>query len=256
MAGLFGVVIQCLLTEEQLEVSDLPFVVKRTIMARYNDLAKPSTSPMNTINDIQYQQMQPEDFAAVLQLGNLVHGAGYLTPDSLQLYFERGLAKHHNASFVAYSQTQQLVGFRLAFAAGNWDLDQWCSPRLWPVSPEKVAYFKCNTVSPAHQGGGIGGHLLQLSMTALQQQGAVAGLAHLWQQSPGNAAVKYFSRHGGVLIKEHPDKWRAESLQGYACVRCGFDCHCSAAEMLLIFTATRPTPPKQRQGCMFRRPLP
>lgn len=185
--------------------------------------------------------MQPEDFAAVLQLGNLVHGDGYLTPESLQQYFERGLVREINASFVAYADdqddphTQYLVGFRLAFAAGQWLTDQWCSTGLWPVSPEKVAYFKCNTVSPAQQGTGIGGQLLQLSITALQQQGAVAGLAHLWQQSPGNAAVKYFSRHGGVLIKEHPDKWRAESLAGYACVRCGFDCHCSAAEMILLF---------------------
>lgn len=180
--------------------------------------------------------MQPADFAAVLQLGNLVHGEGYLTPQSLQQYFERGLAAQHNASFVAYSDTQQLIGFRLAFAAGQWPLDQWCSPQLWPVPAEQVAYFKCNTVSPAHQGGGIGGQLLLLSIQALQQQGATAGLAHLWQQSPGNAAVKYFSRHGGVFIKQHPDKWRAESLLGYACVRCGFDCHCSAAEMILRFS--------------------
>ncbi len=179
--------------------------------------------------------MQAEDFATVLQLGNLVHGDGYLTPESLQQYFERGLVREHNASFVAFADDNQLVGFRLAFAAGQWAPDQWCSPNLWPVLPEKVAYFKCNTVAPSQQGAGIGGKLLQLSITALQQQGAIAGLAHLWQQSPGNAAVKYFSRHGGVLIKEHPDKWRAESLAGYACVRCGFDCHCSAAEMILLF---------------------
>jgi len=194
---------------------------------------------MNPTQRIQYRPMQAEDFTAVLQLGNLVHGDGYLTPESLQQYFERGLARELNASFVAYTDGVQLVGFRLAFAAGQWQPDPWCSPELWPVSPEKVAYFKCNTVSPAQQGAGIGGHLLQLSIAALQQQGAVAGLAHLWQQSPGNAAVKYFSRHGGVLIKEHPDKWRAESLAGYACVRCGFDCHCSAAEMILLFPAHR-----------------
>ncbi len=190
---------------------------------------------MNTINNIQYRPMQPTDFAEVLQLGNLVHGAGYLTPALLQLYFDRGLSQQLNASFVAIAATKQLIGFRLAFAPGQWELDQWCSPQLWPVTPEKVAYFKCNTVAPELQGAGIGGQLLLLSIGALQQQGAVAGLAHLWQQSPGNAAVKYFSRHGGVLIQQHADKWRAESLQGYACVRCGVDCHCSAAEMILQF---------------------
>lgn len=185
--------------------------------------------------------MQPEDFAAVLQLGNLVHGDGYLTPELLAQYFAKGLAQQHNASFVAYSQSGQMVGFRLAFAAGQWVLDQWCSPDLWPVPAEKTAYFKCNTVTPTQQGSGIGGHLLQLSIAALQRQGAIAGLAHLWQQSPGNAAVKYFRRHGGVLVKEHADKWRAESLAGYACVRCGFDCHCSAAEMILVFAAPTST---------------
>ncbi|MBU2428881.1 MAG: GNAT family N-acetyltransferase, partial [Gammaproteobacteria bacterium] len=121
---------------------------------------------MNTTNNILYRPMQADDFPAVLQLGNLVHGDGYLTPELLQQYFERGLAAKYNASFVAYTPTQQLVGFRLAFAAGQWQLDQWCSPHLWPVTPEKVAYFKCNTVAPQMQGAGIGGQLLQLSIQA------------------------------------------------------------------------------------------
>lgn len=184
--------------------------------------------------NIDYRPLTPADFAAVLRLGNLVHGEGYLTPESLQHYYQQGIKHGINAGWVAYQQ-QYLAGFRLAFAAGQWQPDHWCSPELWQLPAATVGYFKCNTVAPAHQGAGIGGQLLQLSIGSLRQQGAMAGLAHLWQQSPGNAAVKYFSRHGGVLIKQHADKWRAESLAGYACVRCGCDCHCSAAEMLLRF---------------------
>lgn len=184
------------------------------------------------IPTVHYYPLAVPHFADVLALGNQVHGAGYLTSCSLAQYHQQGLQAQFNAGWVAYDD-QGLAGFRLAFAAGQWSLDQWCSPELWPVPADKTAYFKCNTVRPDLQGFGIGGQLLQHSITALCQQGALAGVAHLWRESPGNAAVRYFSKHGGQLVRVHPDKWRAESLAGYACVRCGFDCHCSAAEMVL-----------------------
>lgn len=187
-----------------------------------------------TLNNIRYSELQTVDFAEVIALGNKVHGDGYLTTALLEKYYQQGIAGGVNAGVVARAGAV-LAGFRLAFAAGQWQTDTWCSPDLWQLPEASVAYFKCNTVAPDFQGHGIGGLLLQLSITALKQQGARAGVAHLWQQSPGNAAVKYFSRHGGVLVKEHPDKWRQDSLNGYACVICGFDCHCSAAEMILRF---------------------
>lgn len=190
------------------------------------------------MNDLQitYHPLQPEHFADVIRLGNLVHGDGYLTPELMVKYHQQGIAKDINAGFVAY-RGQEIVGFRLAFAAGQWQSDEWSSPPLWPVAKADMAYFKCNTIAPSLQGAGIGGALLQLSIQALQAQGAKAGIAHLWMQSPGNAAVKYFSKHGGTLVKVHPDKWRADSLNGYACVICGYDCHCSAAEMVLTFAS-------------------
>lgn len=187
-----------------------------------------------TSNDIQYFELQPSDFAEVIALGNKVHGDGYLTAELLGSYYQQGIYSGMNAGRIVRCGNN-LAGFRLAFAAGQWQPDQWCSPALWQLPPGEVAYFKCNTVAPQFQGQGIGGQLLLQSIKALKQQGARAGVAHLWQQSPGNAAVKYFRQHGGVLVKEHPDKWRQDSLNGYACVRCGFDCHCSAAEMILRF---------------------
>lgn len=188
---------------------------------------------------IQYQPLTPEHFAAVIALGNQVHGDGYLSDELIRLYHQQGQKAGHNAGVVALDN-QGLAGFRLAFAPGQWQPDQWCSPDLWGVPATQVGYFKCNTVRPDLQGSGIGGALLQLSTQAFIAQGAVAGVAHLWVQSPGNAAVRYFSKHGGELVKIHPDKWREDSLNGYECVRCGFDCHCDAAEMILRLTPTTP----------------
>jgi ribosomal protein S18 acetylase RimI-like enzyme len=188
---------------------------------------------------IQYQPLTPQHFAAVIALGNQVHGDGYLSDELIRLYYQQGQKAGHNAGVIALDN-QGLAGFRLAFAPGQWQPDQWCSPQLWGVPVAQVGYFKCNTVRPDLQGSGIGGALLQLSIQAFIAQGAVAGVAHLWVQSPGNAAVRYFSKHGGELVKIHPDKWREDSLNGYECVRCGFDCHCDAAEMILRLAQAAP----------------
>lgn len=183
---------------------------------------------------INYQNITPDDFEQIMQLANHVHGDGYLTPDVMQRWYLQGLAHGINAGFVAYDQ-QQLIGFRITFAAGQWRVDQWSTPTLWRVPVEQVCYFKCNTVDEQYRGAGVGGKLLRLSIDAAKQQGATAGVSHLWKQSPGNSAVKYFSKCGGELVKSHPDKWHQDSLDGYNCILCGFDCHCEAAEMIIYF---------------------
>lgn len=180
------------------------------------------------------QPLSAEHFAAVIALGNRVHGDGYLDDASMLDYFQRGIKDGINAGVVAL-KNEQVVGFRLVFAPEQWQADQWTSPELWPVPKAQLGYFKCNTVAPELQGQGVGGLLLQRSIEGLKAQGARAGLAHLWMESPGNAAVRYFSKHGGQLVKVHPDKWNADSKAGYTCVRCGNDCHCHAAEMVLCF---------------------
>ena len=90
-------------------------------------------------------------------------------------------------------------------------------------------------VHPDWQGQGIGQRLLQNSIQALKQQGATAGLAHLWRESPNNSAVRYFSKAGGRLLQIHPNRWQHLSAEGYLCPRCGAVCCCSAAEMVLEF---------------------
>ncbi|MFD1619253.1 GNAT family N-acetyltransferase [Thalassotalea marina] len=187
-----------------------------------------------TTDKIRYQEMQIDDFEQVIQLGTDVHGEGYIDKTNLTEWFDKGVTTQSNANFVAYDG-DKLVGFRITFAPNSWQIDHWCSPQLWQVPSNQVCYFKCNTVDQHYRGYGIGSKLLSLSINAITKQGATAGVSHLWMQSPGNSAVKYFTKCGGQLIKEHPDRWNELSQKGYLCPICHNDCHCSAAEMLIRF---------------------
>ncbi len=189
------------------------------------------------MKNIIYRPMATTDLERIVTLGNHVHGDGYLCSENAKNWYEKGLKNSINAGFVAYDE-DKLVGFRLTYAVGNWDIDKWCSPQRWQVPQANVCYFKCNTVDENYRGYGIGSQLLKLSIEAAQQQGATAGVSHLWKQSPGNSAVKYFTKCGGELVQSHPDKWREQALNGYDCVICGFDCHCEAAEMIIYFNRT------------------
>jgi GNAT superfamily N-acetyltransferase len=174
---------------------------------------------------------------AVLQLANQIHGDNYLDASSLYQLCELGVKSGLNASFVAINDQNAVIGYRLSLAAGQWPIDHWCSISQWPFAPADMAYFKSVGVLAEYQGQGIAQALLQASIEVLQAQGAKAGLAHIWRESPGNAAERYFTKAGASLIKVHADRWLALSEQaGYACPICGNRCHCSAAEMLLPFT--------------------
>ena len=187
---------------------------------------------------VHYEKLAPKYFKQVIKLANAVHGDGYLTQPRLTDWAARGISNDSNCGYVALSKkgnSEKLVGFRITFAAQHWQTDQWCSPKLWQVPKDKCCYFKCNTVDESYRGLGIGKKLLQLSTAAAQKQGALAGVAHLWKQSPNNSAVGYFTHCGGTLVKSHPNKWNEESKQGYNCILCGHDCHCEAAEMIIYF---------------------
>ncbi len=180
-------------------------------------------------------QLTPDYFDAVIALANDVHGDNYIDQQSLKEIYNKGVKKGINASFIALDNNK-LVGVRLSYAPGNWQIDAWCSPKLWHHKSESVAYFKCIAIDKSQQGKGIGPQLLAASIAALKEQGATAGIAHLWRQSPGNGAVKYFTKAGGILIKNHPDRWLKQCQEeGYLCTLCGRDCHCEAAEMILPF---------------------
>jgi ribosomal protein S18 acetylase RimI-like enzyme len=183
---------------------------------------------------IKYLPLTSEYFLQVITLGNLVHGDGYLDSQNLEQWTNKGITKGINSSFVALLD-DKVVGFRITYSANNWKIDQWCSPSSWQVASDKCCYFKCNTVDEHYRGLGIGKKLLQLAIEGAKQQGALAGISHLWKQSPNNSAVSYFTKCGGELINSHPGKWNEESKQGYNCILCGHDCLCEAAEMIIYF---------------------
>ncbi|QYJ84538.1 GNAT family N-acetyltransferase [Shewanella mesophila] len=184
---------------------------------------------------IEIVPLTDQFFEQAITLGNLVHGEGYLDVSMLSIMSIKAIKVGINANFVALDK-QKVVGFRLTYAAGNWQPDRWCSPSLWPAAAGDLCYFKCNTVAEGYRGQGIGNALLQASITATKLQGAVGGISHLWQQSPDNAAIGYFSRAGGTLIKAHPDRWNNNpDHPDYICVLCGATCHCTACEMLLLY---------------------
>ena len=190
----------------------------------------------NNKDTIRYLPLTSAYFSQVITLANQVHGEGYLDDEKIKQWTNKGIVNAINCSFVALLDNK-LVGFRSTYSANQWSIDQWCSPALWQVDSQKCCYFKCNTVDEKYRGLGIGKQLLKLAIEAAQQQGAQAGISHLWKQSPNNSAVCYFSKCGGKLIKSHPDKWNEDSRQGYDCVLCGHDCHCEAAEMIIHFNS-------------------
>ncbi|WP_199609419.1 GNAT family N-acetyltransferase [Flocculibacter collagenilyticus] len=184
---------------------------------------------------LKISEITPEHFADIIKLGNEVHGDNYLTDESLQEIYQKGFNHDINLSYVAHME-DKLIGFRLTYAPNKWKIDKWCTPTQWGVDSDKVVYFKCNTVDEAYRGHGIGGKLLTASIEKAKSVGAVAGVAHLWRQSPGNSSVKYFTKAGGILVKDHPDRWnKAHYGDNYICTICGEDCHCVAAEMILHF---------------------
>jgi GNAT superfamily N-acetyltransferase len=186
---------------------------------------------------VHITELTPAFFPAVIKLANQIHGDNYLSLASLTQMQQQGMTQGINASFVALDAEQQVVGDRLSCAAGQWQPDQWCSETLWPVGAAKMAYFKSVGVSQTQRGKGIASALLNTSVAALRRQGATAGLAHIWRESPGNAAQRYFSHAGAVLVKIHPQRWRHLSeTVGYHCPVCGALCNCSAAEMVLLFS--------------------
>ncbi|QDP02241.1 GNAT family N-acetyltransferase [Thalassotalea sp. PS06] len=183
---------------------------------------------------INYKELDKSHYDAVIALGNEVHGDGYLDAEKMASWVEKGIKDEINSNFVAMDE-DKLVGFRICYSPGQWQTDKWSSPALWKTSEAQTAYFKCNTVDATYRGYGIGSKLLKLATAALEQQGAKAGVSHLWRQSPGNSAVKYFTKCGGELIKDHPDKWHQDSVEGYDCPVCSGECHCVAAEMIIYF---------------------
>jgi GNAT superfamily N-acetyltransferase len=183
---------------------------------------------------IEYKQLHSSDFNALIRLAIQVHGEGYVNLKMLEQWHQQGIVGSVNAGFVAY-HSNQLIGYRITFAAQQWDIDKWCTTEKWKTPTEQVCYFKCNTIDSQFRGLGVGSQLLKLSCAAAKAQGAAAGIAHLWMQSPADSAVQYFTHCGGQPIAIHKSRWNDDSKQGYICTLCDDNCHCDAKEMILYF---------------------
>ncbi len=64
---------------------------------------------------ISLQPLSEAHFAAVIALGNRVHGDGYLDDTSMLEYFQRGIKHDINAGVVALLDEKE-VGFHLVIA--------------------------------------------------------------------------------------------------------------------------------------------
>lgn len=184
---------------------------------------------------MQIYNLRVEDFDKIITLGNKINGSNYLDQQALDKILQKSCKDKLNCSFVAYEE-DKLIAFRLTYAPERWKPDKWCRPEKWRTSAEKICYFKANMVDEGYRGQGIGPLLLKESIGVAKRQGAIAGVTHIWMQSPGNSAYKYFTRAGGELIQIHPDRWNEDCADfGYVCTICGDDCHCDGAEMILYF---------------------
>ncbi|MBD3260340.1 MAG: GNAT family N-acetyltransferase [Candidatus Altiarchaeales archaeon] len=186
------------------------------------------------------EPLSRDHFQQVVDLGNKVHGDNYLSLKDMDEILEISQKNGRNASFVALTEDRGcLVGFRLAFAPGKWinRYSKKLSPKLWPFPAEKIAYFKCNTVDARYRRRGIGKQLLYRSIQECKKQGAKAGIAHIWVNSPGNSAYNYFTRSGGKPLVMYRNYWAEEWRQkGAGCSACGKECGCSGIEMILKFS--------------------
>jgi hypothetical protein len=194
-------------------------------------------------NNLKLAPLTPDYFDRVIELGNRVHGAAYLTLEIIAEIDKKSRANGVTASFIMLdcenceAGNEKVIGFRLTYAAGNWQLDEWCSPEKWELTIDQLCYFKSSTVDADYRGCGVAKKMLYGSVEAAKQQGALGGICHTWMQSPGNAAYHYFINCGGQHLETYPDRWLEDSIAGYRCVAClpEIYCHCDAGEMILYF---------------------
>jgi GNAT superfamily N-acetyltransferase len=189
--------------------------------------------------DLRFYDLREDDFDDIIRLGIAVHGDNYVGHAMLDKIYRESCSLGLCCSKVVYTGPRkrgQLVGFRLTYAPGQWEIDEWCSTKKWRVPPEKVCYFKSNTVDADYRCQGIGAALLELSIATVKQMGAVAGITHIWMRSPGNSAYRYFRKAGGKDVRVWPARWVDDyEAFGYECSHCGKDCDCPGTEMILFF---------------------
>jgi ribosomal protein S18 acetylase RimI-like enzyme len=181
-----------------------------------------------------YRVLRENDYEEVKRLSDAVFGLHYLTLEDIDNSYRKSCSKGLSSSFVLCDE-DRIIGLRLTYAPGNWEIGPGFNPDKWKVPQDKVCYFQTNCIHPDYAGKGLGGELLKRSIEISKQQGAVAGLATIWLNSPHNSAFRYFSKAGGKVINIEQDRWSKYHTEDIPCGRCGARCECLGAEMILYF---------------------
>ncbi len=164
----------------------------------------------------------------VKSLTDDIFGETYLTLEELKEDYKISWKGGICSSFLMYDN-KRLIGVRVTHAPGTWDFGS-CLVDEWGVDSSKVAYFQTIGVHSDYSGKGLGQELLDASIEASKRQGAIAGVANIWVNSPHNSAYRYFSKAGGKVVNIKHNHWR-----GQGCILCGPSCDCIAAEMIIHF---------------------
>lgn len=182
----------------------------------------------------QLVPMGESHFGSIRDLASEVFEPHYLTLTDIEEGYQKSCAKGPTSSFVVLLDGR-LIGFRLTYGPGTWDITRDYTPEKWNAAPEQVCYFKVACVHPDYSGLGLGQVLLDGAVGVSRRQGAIAGVADIWLNSPHNSAYKYFSKAGGEVVNIHHGRWAHRHSAENPCDICGPSCRCIGAEMILHF---------------------
>ena len=184
---------------------------------------------------VKLENMNVTHFKNVVSLGNKVFGNNYNTLKDLREDHPKSHPNETETSNFVLLLGGKLVGFRITYGPGTWDIDNDYAPEKWNVPPEQVCYFKSACIDPEYQGQGFGQVLLNGAVARSKAQGAIAGIADIWLNSPNNSAYKYFSKAGGEVVNIHQDRYMEDYDSEGLCPVDGHPCRCIGAEMILHF---------------------
>lgn len=187
--------------------------------------------------DIQIKTISMKDLDRILSFTDKWIGKNYFTKEELRQTLLMGIKKNINTSLLA-EYGNEIIAVRITLAPGEWITSHTynITPHAWPVSEDKVAYFKCLFIDERFQGRGLGKILSNKSIEQLKKVGTQAIVCHSWVESPNNSSHKYLEKIGFKKIITHANFWY---FKEYECTRCGVGrCECSAEEMVLFLKET------------------
>jgi predicted N-acetyltransferase YhbS len=172
------------------------------------------------------------DIAEVRRFADRYIGENYFTDDQLQEVLRNSATPHGSVSFVAVEPNGEIVGLRLSYPPGHWDMSiDGLSQEKWKVAPSEIAYFQSLFVASDRMGAGIGPKMSEASIEVIRKAGAKAILCHSWLESPNNSSVRYLKKLGFEEVCLHPRFWADVD---YLCSGCRVKpCTCTAVEMIL-----------------------